>query len=479
MPALAFAIGYPVAASAQPALPNLNYFGSAVVFGDFDGDGRDEMVVGEPNYAAGGESGSGAIRVYNSLPGNTSYHRLTQNTPGFPGAPGANGKLGKTLAVGDFDHDGLDDLVVGAPGYASSGDRGAAYVLYGRSTGLQTFNRATAHGPPDADAGAGWSDSHWGFGFSLAVGDFGGDAADDLAIGMPGRTVGGQQNAGAVFIRYGKIDEGTSAVNAQIWTQSSPGVPGNPGSFYLFGYSVAAGDISSTSYKDELAIGIPGHDVSGKYLAGAAMVMVGTDTVLGTAGIQHIHQDWGATHGVAENRDSFGTSVAIGDFDDDSYADLAVGVPDENVDGFDYAGFVNVYFGSSTGLSATRAFSLALNGPQADTLEYNQFFGQTLMIGDFNDNGIDDLAVGAPGDVSVTVYYGTSGGLSNSSYQYWTQAHFPIAERLGRNLAAGDFDEDGIDDLGVGQPDVEGGNVIGMEGTPAGLTRVGGFNVLQ
>ena len=55
----------------------------------------------------------------------------------------------------------------------------------------------------------------------------------------------------------------------------------------------------------------------------------------------------------SEQYDYFGRALATGDFDADGYADLAIGVPYEDLDTIGDAGAVNVVYGSSGGLSAT------------------------------------------------------------------------------------------------------------------------------
>lgn len=482
--ALAITASNPETAAAWPERPMSDKFGAAVALGDFNRDGRDELVVGEPGFTASSITAMGAIRVYPSLPGSFTSYTITLNTAGVPGAPTQGDEFGRALAVGDFDRDGFDDLAVGAPGRFTfnSEDTGAVFVLYGNSTGLQTISRVTTHGAPLYDGLWEAAEAPYGFGWSLAVGDFGGDYADDLAIGMPGRNVNDTFAAGAVFIRYGVIGTGTTSENGQIWHQGSAGVPGTPANRYAFGYALAAGDFGNSGL-DDLAIGILGHEINGQPEAGAVMVMYGSPAlnILSTANIQHIHQDWGSVHGSAEAGDAFGSALTAGRFDGDFYDDLVVGVPDENVDGYADAGFVNIMYGSNAGISPTRQSSLALNGPQADSLGENEYFGRVLTVGDFNDNGYDDLAVGAPGDNSrhgtVTVYYSSSSGVSGSNYQYWTTADGD--ELGGEALAAGDFDEDGLTDLVCSHIQVfNDPYVLGIEGRdPGGLTTSGGFKV--
>jgi hypothetical protein len=320
--ALAITAAYPEPAAALPDFPVSGRFGATLALGDFNADGRDEVVVAEPGYTSTSPviHEMGAIRVYSWLPGYDSYYTITLNTPGVPGAPTHYDHFGRALAVGDFDRDGFDDLAVGAPGRDSSGDTGSVFVIYGNTTGLQAITRVTTHGPPAADEN--WQcQEHvvgqYGFGWSLAVGDFGGDYADDLAIGMPGRCVNGHGDAGAIFTRYGVIGTGTTSANGQIWHQGSPGVPGDPANGNLFGYALAAGNFGTISL-DDLAIGVIGHNINGHYDAGAVVVMYGSPpNILNTTNIQIIHQDRGSVHGAAENSDAFGTALAAGRFDAD------------------------------------------------------------------------------------------------------------------------------------------------------------------
>ncbi|MGH7801272.1 MAG: integrin alpha, partial [Thermodesulfobacteriota bacterium] len=109
------------------------------------------------------------------------------------------------------------------------------------------------------------------------------------------------------------------------------------------------------------------------------------------------------------------------DFNGDGFDDLAIGVPGEDVGSINSAGAVNVIYGTSGGLSATndQIFTQDTSGIE-DFAEVDDFFGLALTSGDFNGDGIDDLAIGVPfedvGSIdragAVNVIYGTSRGLS-------------------------------------------------------------------
>jgi hypothetical protein len=151
------------------------------------------------------------------------------------------------------------------------------------------------------------------------------------------------------------------------------------------------------------------------------------------------------------------------DFDGDGFADLAVGVPDEDVGNAVDAGAVNILYGSEDGLTVARNrfFTQATWGVPGWRQAGAQF-GKALAAGDFNGDGFTDLAVGAPGfDLPflpdggmVVLFYGGEEGLSpsRSSFLVWLSV-LDRNSAFGSALAAGDFDGDGFADLAVGAPE--------------------------
>ncbi len=402
------------------------------------------------------------------------------------GTPVAYEDFGASLATGDFDDDGYDDLIVGVPDDKSGSIFvGAVNVVYGTSSGLTSTDNYLWFQDSTGTTGATAQDGDW-FGASVAVGDFDDDGFDDLAVGVSGEDVGAISNAGAVNIFYGSAT-GLTATGFQHLDQdtNSSSVDGSAEANDAFGANVAAGDFDNDGY-DDLAVGVPSEDVGSESNAGAVNVFYGTSSGLTTAGDQI--WDQGPLSGAAEAGDNFGAALAVGYFDNDNYADLAVGVPGEDVGAISGAGAVSVIYGTLTGLSASGddLWDQGITDFEG-TAEAGDGFGGALAAGDFDDDTLEDLAIGAPQeDVGstvdagfVNVLYGSLSGLSVAGDQGWDQSDaagtVEADDEFGCSLASGDFDMDGYPDLIIGAlaEDVgsvaTAGAVSAMMGSSSGL----------
>jgi hypothetical protein len=416
-------------------------FGGALTAGDFDGDGYVDLAVGVPHEDLGSPEveNAGAVAVlYGSVAGLSPVgdQLWYQDGPGIEGAGEAGDGFGLALAAGDFDGDGYIDLAVGVPfdNVEGLGDAGALNVLYGSSQGLTAVGNQWWHqNSPEAVGVAEWGD--W-FGYSLAAGDLNGDGYADLAIGVPHEDVGNPEvtDAGAVNVLYGSSD-GLSAMGDQMWYQDSPDVEGTPREFDEFGFALATGDFDGDGYLD-LAVGVPGDSAGGLPMpgGGAVNILMGSSVGLTVPGNRMWHQDSPGVGGVAQLGDRFGSALTAGDLDGDGCADLAVGVPYEDVGNPEVAdaGVVNVLYGSRAGLTATGdQLWYQDSAGVIGVAQQMDYFGSALASGDLDGDGHADLAVGVPGeDVAspaitnagaVNVLYGSSSGLSADKDQMWHQ----------------------------------------------------------
>ncbi len=444
------------------------------VYGDFNGDGRDDLAIRVPgeDVDVGAETriNAGAVNVlYGSSNGLSATSPRpdqfwTQSTTDVNDLAEAGDNFGASLSTGDFNGDGRDDLAIGVPfedvdtGAGTIIDAGAVNVLYGSSNGLSATSprpdQIWTQSSPDVNDLAEASDF---FGRSLSTGDFNGDGRDDLAIGVPLEDVdtgaGTMPDAGAVNVLYGSSNglSATSPRPDQFWTQSTTDVNDLAEAGDFFGASLSTGDFNGDG-RDDLAIGVPFEDVKTGAVtiidAGAVDVLYGSSNGLSATSPrpdQIWTQNTADVNDVSEFSDFFGASLSTGDFNGDGRDDLAIGVSAEAVDTgagtIAAAGAVNVLYSSSNGLSATSPrpdqFWTQSTTDVNDLAEPFDQFGDSLSAGDFNGDGRDDLAIGVLGeDVdtgagtisqagAVNVLYSSSNGLSATTPrpdQFWTQS---------------------------------------------------------
>jgi hypothetical protein len=406
------------------------------------------------------------------------------------GVATAGDKFGDVVMWGDFNGDGFPDLAIGIP--YDSENHGGMNVLYGTDAGIS----ATGSQYFDQEIlGVGMLEEGDLFGFSLAAGDFNHDGNDDLAIGAPGEAIGTKYNAGVVDVLYGS-DEGLAEVGigVQVFDQGSEGVYGDIEQADLFGFSLAVGDFNGDEFAD-LAVGVPYENIGSDGDAGQINMLYGSED--GLKGNDEIYtQDTFCEDCVAEQGDRFGFALAAGDFDGDDYDDLAIGVPYEYFGSTPNVGLVNILYGTDNGFedrgTEFNMFNQDTLGIPGCSAENMDLFGYSLAAGDLNGDGYSDLVIGSPGEShweSETIYsygvlnvmYGSATGLTTANAQWFHQdtpgmyGTKEASDQFGFTLAVSDLDGDGYDDLAVGVPYEDLGDTrdVGLVhmlyGTPTGL----------
>jgi hypothetical protein len=215
-------------------------FGLAVAgIQDLDGDGRGEVIVSAPHEGGrNGPAGAGRVYIFSGATG-----RLLR----VMGSPNAqeNGRYGFSLAVGDLNNDGRQDIVVGAPWETPSGlpaDSGRAYV-YDGATG-----RGMRHLISPAPRRQG------NFGISTTViNDINGDGRNDLIVGADSDApINVAAGAGLV---YGFSSANWSVI--RVFRSRNSQLNGR------FGASVAALPDIVGNGRGELVVGAPQEDSTG------------------------------------------------------------------------------------------------------------------------------------------------------------------------------------------------------------------------
>ncbi len=385
---------------------------------DFNGDGRSDLVIGVPLEDIGATADAGAVHV---LAGTAAGVRArgsqfwNEDSAGVSGATAANDRFGSSFAGGDFDDDSYSDLAVGIPcqTVGAATCAGSVIVFYGSPFGLSTDGSDTID--QDTVGVPGFAETDDAFGSALAAGDFDGDGRDDLAVGAPGEAVGATANAGVVYILVGGAD-GIEGAGARMILPAAVGEVAETDD--RFGETLASGNFDGNAFAD-LVIASPGESgaVAG---IGSITSIVGSETGLDLGEAVSFTQDSAGVPGRAEVGDRFGTTLAAGDFDGDGNDDLAVGAPEEALGAVGGAGAIHLFDGSDASLTVTGSRAIWQGEGMRGAAESDDLTGAALAAGDFDNDGRDDLAVGVPGETysgfqhggQVLVMRGTDIGLN-------------------------------------------------------------------
>ncbi|MDP2317239.1 MAG: MopE-related protein [Pseudomonadota bacterium] len=394
--------------------------------GDLDGDGLDDLLVGAPGVDDGA-MGAGAVYLFGGPVTGTSTADADQTWLG----EAENDNVGGAMVAGDFDGDGLQDLVFGAPYESSAGAlAGAVYLLLGPAVGGSLSSADARYLGADADDYAG---------ISLAASpDSDGDGDEELAVGASRETLesGG---AGAVYV-FDTTPLGTGAV------ADAPGLLVGATNGDFFGRALVAGDMDGDGLGD-LAVGAYGDD--GATLNGGAVYLY-----LGPIGgrVETAGAD-GVRYGLGSS-DFAGYALAVGDTDADGYDDLVVGASG-NDDGGANAGAAYVVRGPMLGTSFVDDDATLLGEPRDGA-------GLALAVGDLDDDGFDDVAVSSEGTLygsagAAWVAYGPLAGVSSLQDAEALLIGETAGDDAGTALAIpGDLDGDGFGDLVVGAAQADG-----------------------
>jgi hypothetical protein len=382
-----------------------NSFGISLVSGDFNADGKTDLAVGASDYS----TNTGRVYIFyqdGTIPSTAATADVIIT------GEATNNDFGFAMTSGDFNSDGTTDLVVGAYGYSSN--TGRAYIFY--NDGSIPTTAATA----DVIITGELSNSY--FGFSMTAGDFNSDGRIDLAVGSHGYST----NTGRVYIFY---QDGTIPSTAATADVIITGEATNND----FGFAMTSGDFNSDGTTD-LVVGAYGYPSN----TGRAYIFYNDGSIPTTAATADVII-------TGEGASYFGYSMTAGDLNSDGRTDLAVGATLYSSN----TGRAYIFYNDGSIPTTAGTADVTITGEAG-----NNYFGRALTAGDFNADGRTDLAVGAYGYSTNTgrayIFYNDGSIPTTAAAADVILTGETINNYFGRALATGDFNSDGVIDLAVG-----------------------------
>ena len=372
-------------------------FGSALAFlGDLDGIGPDYLAVGAQHGDGGGtDQGVVWILTLDSTGNPTSYHEIS-SVVGNGNLPlQYNDGFGASIALlGDVNGDSIDDIAVGANGDGEN--EGAVWILFLNGDGtVQSYSEIDA-----GDLPLSHGDEFGSSVISLGDLDGAGSSVQAIAVGSKLDDSGGN-NRGEVYIIF--LNSSGGVLSYYEISDESGDLPiGALQDDDRFGKDLAVlGDLGGDG-TPELVVGACGDDGTGTSDRGAFWVL-SIDSTGHVSSSQEIGDMQGGFCGDLDDNDCFGFGLsAVGDLDGDGITDLLVGATgdDDDDDGNpNDQGAVWILFLNTDGtVKSFQKISETVGGLRGE-LDAQDYFGYSVTcLGDLNNDGITDLAVGAADD---------------------------------------------------------------------------------
>lgn len=444
--------------------------------GDFNGDGFDDVLIGANGATPAGVDSGRTYLVFGGASFNQGAFALNtlngNNGVSFHGYQLHANSGFSVSGAGDFNGDGFDDILIGAPYHdAITSDTGQVYLVFGKAS----FNSgAFVLNTLNVDSGvifngiaafdyAGWSVSR--------AGDFNNDGFDDIVIGAH-LADGDAVNSGQAYVVFGRARFGIASFGLHSLDGSNGFIINGAVAHDECGKAVSGGgDVNGDGF-DDIIVSASYADPGGKTDSGEIYVLYGKASV--ASGFLRINQlkasDGFTLNGFNQPPVGYNyyQSFYAGDVNGDGRADIIIG--DRWADPYLKTNAGAAYVVLSVPTGTLNGELRSINGPKGFTLMGyypSQALGSAVAnAGDFNGDGFDDVIVGAnkasplgrPEAGETYIIFGKEGASFDSltSSEFDGSNGFRIVgvkayDESGFSVSsAGDINDDGFDDLLVG-----------------------------
>jgi hypothetical protein len=374
-------------------------FNLQIVCGDVDGDGYDDILMGSHEY----NSYRGRVYLFYGGPDMDTTADLVlegQNEGDW---------FGNGIVCGDIDNDGYEDIIIGAGSYSEN--QGRAYLYWGSDRHSMDAN------PDKIFDGEAEKGAQFGAGFP-AVYDIDNDGYDDIILGA----IGGSARAGQAYLYYG---------NTKELMDTSPDLIFAEDPHERFGCTISCGDVNNDGYGDIV--------VGANVRQGRAYLYYGASQSNMDAKADVIFEV------ESEGYDNFGSGIVCVDQNRDGYDDVVIGARGYN----NRQGRAYIFRGNSK-RSLYADPDMTFDGEVEGS-----YYGNPAVCGDIDGDNVNDLVIGAGGFGQrlgrVYLYWGKDLADPNPKPGRIFPGENPN-DGFGKGLACGDVNNDGFDDLVIGAP---------------------------
>jgi len=454
-------------------------FGYSMARGDLNNDGIDDLIIGAPDAENPVGYFWGAVYVvYGSADFPPEAVIDFSETPAditFYGAGGdSGGNFGCGVACGDVNGDGIDDLVVGAISGDATDSRGRIYVFYGSVSFPPQHVVDLMYDEADITV-VGPSYRSW-LGRSVACGDFNGDGFDDFCGGGDRVLTPEGIRAGASYLLFGRPDYPSHTV-IDLATQAADITCYGVLEESAFGYEINSGDLDNDGFTEWAITDVCSPDTPN--FEGIVYILQGSDGFPANHVIDFSKQQPAVAVLGDDAEDYLSLCGEMTDADQDGVVDLILGAYNAARPGAERCGEAYIILSrgpvndpprlaAGPGPDGDNGVEVRLFDPRNTSSWWSDFvpyeltgYGVNVACGDLDGDGYDEVITGpgpGPGHPPLVAGFSPRGEMLFEYPAYGVP-------RYGVNVAAGDIDGDGVDEIltGAGPGAVYGPHVRGWK----------------